>query len=81
MAIGVLSLWLWCLVSVSVRSMTAHTAHMAHTQRVQGIGREYGEDVVMAGIVAQREERAEGREKKARVGRSDVTTPPPPLDE
>ena len=36
----------WCLVSVSVRSMTPH---IAHTQRVQGIGHEYGEDVVWAG--------------------------------
>ncbi len=54
------------------------TAHMAHTGRVQGIGREYGDDVVLAGS-AEREQRAE--RKNSRVGLSDVTTPPPPLDE
>jgi hypothetical protein len=40
MAIGVLSLWLWCLVSVRVRSMTAHKAS---TERVDSTGHECGE--------------------------------------
>ena len=30
----------WCVMSASVRSMTAH---IAHTQRVHGIGHEYHE--------------------------------------
>ena len=48
------------------------TAHNAHTQRVQGIGREYGEDVVLAGSA---EERSEQREKKR--GRSVRMLPHP----
>ena len=39
MVIGVLGRWLWGLVSVSVRSMTAH---MAHTGHEQGTGHECG---------------------------------------
>ena len=67
---GLRAAW-WCVVSVSARSMTAHKAH---TQHEQGIGSEYGVDVVLAGS-------AEGREKKARSVGQDVTTPPPPPHE
>jgi len=66
------------VVSASVRSMTAH---IAHTQRVQGIGQEYGSRSMIGGVGRRRGERGESREKKARVGRSDVTTPPPPQEE
>ena len=66
------------VVSVSVRSLTAHMAtHSTHRACVghracEVIGSEYGEDVAAAGGA---------KRKKTRVGLSDVTTPPPPLDE
>ncbi len=50
------------------------TAHKAHTEHEQGIGRQYGVDVVLAGS-------AEGEKKKQGSVGQDVTAPPPPPDE
>ena len=50
---------------------STHSTDRACAGHRQGIGHEHSEDVVLAGG-------AEGREKKSKVGLSDVTTPPPP---